>query len=76
MQLAFRYICTITIYDWSPTLWQRQDPVIIEILGPLTKEIDEVNFHVVLIVERFLTKMVRKKTEQIIIRWSQVRRIR
>ena len=64
------------MYDPLSTLWQRQDPAFVEILELLTKEIDEINFHVVLIVELFLTKMARKRTEQMVVRWSQVRRIR
>ena len=76
IKLAFRYICTITIYDSSSTLWQRQDSAFLQILGLLTEEVDGINFQVVLIVELFLTKMVRKRVEQMIIRWSQVRKIK
>ena len=76
IKLAFRYICTITIYDSSSTRWQRQDPAFQQILALLTKKVDGINFQVVLIVELFLTKMVRKRAEQMIIRWSQVRKIK
>ena len=73
---AFRYICTITIDDSSPMLWQRENPAFVQILELLTKEVDKINFHVVLIVELFLTKLGRKRTEQTVVRWSQIRRIR
>ena len=69
-------MCTITIYDSSSTLWQRQDPAFVGVLGLFTKEVDEINFHVAFIVEPFLTKMIRKRTEQIVVRWRQGRRIR
>ena len=76
VQLAFSYICTTNIYHLSPTLWQRQDSVFVEVLGLLTKEVDDIHFHVVLVVELFLTQMMKKRTKQMVVRWSQVRRIR
>ena len=76
VQLAFRYICATTIYDLSPTLWQRQDPAFVEVLRLLTKEVGDIHFHVVLVVELFLRQMMRKRTKQVVVRWSQVRRIR
>ena len=76
VQIAFSYICTTTIYDLSPKLWQRQDPAFVEVLRLLTKEVDNIHFHTVLIVELFLTQVMRKRTKQMVVRRSQVRRIR
>ena len=36
----------------------------------------DIHFHVVLLVELFLTQMMRKRTKQMVVRWRQVRRIR
>ena len=60
----------------SPTLWQRQDPAFVEVLRLLTIEVGDIHLHVVLVVELFLTQMKRKRTKQVVVRWSQVRRIR
>lgn len=44
-------------------LWQRSDPAFVEALKRLTKEVDEVYFNVVLVVELFHTQVVRKRTK-------------
>ncbi len=54
IQLALNNVCSITIYDWSPMLRQRKDPTFIEVLGLLAKEVDEVRFEIVLVIEFFL----------------------
>ena len=60
----------------SPTLWQRQDPAFVEVLRLLTIEVGDIHLHVVLVVKLFLRQMKRKRTKQVVVRWSQVRRIR
>ena len=50
--------------------WQRQDLEFVESFGFLTDEVDEINFHVVLMVELFLTQIIRKGTEQMVVSWS------
>ncbi len=48
----------------------------VEVLGLLAEEVDEVHFEVVLVVELFLAQMIKKRMEQMIVRRSQVWRIR
>jgi hypothetical protein len=53
IQLSFNNVCSINIYDLSPTLCKRKDPTFVELLGLLAEEIAEVHFEVAFVVEFF-----------------------
>ena len=55
IQLSINNVCSITIYDLSPTLWQRKDLLFVEVLRVLVEEVEEIHFEVVLVFELFLT---------------------
>ena len=43
-RLAINFVCTIGIYDCSPTIWQGKDAALTEACGPLGKERAGVDF--------------------------------
>ena len=55
VQLAFNNICSIAVYDLSPTLWQGKNFAFVEVPGLLSKKFNQVHVEVILIVEFFFT---------------------
>jgi hypothetical protein len=72
IQLSFNNVCSIAIYDLSPTLWKGKNPSLIELLGLLAKEVTEVHFEVVLFVNFFSAQVIGKRTKQVVVSESQV----
>ena len=74
-QLKLSYICTITIYHLSPSLWQRKDPAFIERWRLLTEKSFEGQFEGVFIVELSFLEVMGQGAEQMVVRWSKVWRV-
>ena len=52
------------------------DLAFVEVLRRLGKEVGQVDFEVILVVECFLAQVIRKRTKQMIICWDQIRKVK
>ena len=75
IKLVFNDICSVTIYNLSPTLWQRRDSASVKVLRLLAEEVSQIHFEAAFIIELFLTQVIGERSKQMIVSRSQVWRV-